>query len=160
MITVENIYEYLQDNKKDLNFIQRDDVITEGGKSKFQTLFWDEKRQDIPLEVKEFLMKVFNITEKDYSFIQIQKYEIGDYILPHKDVYPLFNLIMLSTSSLDGITVEQRDGIYKFFSDVAGTFIDIPKFRWHWVNPVREKTRYTAVFGLNPMTNYDTILDQ
>ena len=96
MITVENIYEYLQDNKKDLNFIQRDDVITEGGKSKFQTLFWDEKRQDIPLEVKEFLMKVFNITEKDYSFIQIQKYEIGDYILPHKDVYPLFNLIMLS----------------------------------------------------------------
>ena len=82
------------------------------------------------------------------------------YILPHKDVYPLFNLIMLSTSSLDGITVEQRDGIYKFFSDVAGTFIDIPKFRWHWVNPVREKTRYTAVFGLNPITNYDAILDQ
>lgn len=160
MITVENIYEYLQDNKKDLNFIQRDDVITEGGKSKFQTLFWDEKRQDIPLEVKEFLMRVFNITEKDYSFIQIQKYEIGDYILPHKDVYPLFNLIMLSTSSLDGITVEQRDGTYKFFSDVAGTFIDIPKFRWHWVNPVREKTRYTAVFGLNPITNYDAILDQ
>jgi len=160
MITVENIYEYLQDNKKNLNFIQRDDVITEGGKSKFQTLFWDEARQDIPLEVKEFLMKVFNITEKDYSFIQIQKYEIGDYILPHKDVYPLFNLIMLSTSSLDGITVEQRDGTYKFFSDVAGTFIDIPKFRWHWVNPVREKTRYTAVFGLNPITNYDTILDQ
>ena len=160
MITVENIYEYLQDNKKDLNFIQRDDVITEGGKSKFQTLFWDETRQDIPLEVKEFLMKVFKITEKDYSFIQIQKYEIGDYILPHKDVYPLFNLIMLSTSSLDGITVEQRDGTYKFFSDVAGTFIDIPKFRWHWVNPVREKTRYTAVFGLNPITNYDTILDQ
>lgn len=160
MITFENIYEYLQDNKKNLKFIQRDDVITEGGKSKFQTLFWDETRQDIPLEVKEFLMKVFNITEKDYSFIQIQKYEVGDYILPHKDAYPLFNLVMLSTSSLDGLTVEQRDGEYKFYPDIAGTLIDIPKFRWHWVNPVREKTRYTAVFGLNPITNYDSIIDQ
>lgn len=160
MITFANIYEYLQENKNSLNFIQRDDVVTPTGKSKFQTLFWDKARQDIPLEVKDFLMKIFKITEKDYSFIQIQKYEIGDYILPHKDTYPLFNLVMLSTSSLDGITVEQRDGDYKFFPDVAGTFIDIPKFRWHWVNPVREKTRYTAVFGLNPITNYDSILDQ
>jgi hypothetical protein len=160
MITFENIYEYLETNKQNLNFIQRDDVVTETGTSKFQTLFWDGARQDIPLEVKEFLMKIFNITEKDYSFIQIQKYEIGDYILPHKDTYPLFNLVMLSTSTLDGITVEQRDGDYKFFSDVAGTFIDIPKFRWHWVNPVREKTRYTAVYGLNPINDYDSILDQ
>lgn len=160
MITFETIYEYLEQNKSKLNFIQRDDVVTPTGKSKFQTLFWDEQRQDIPLEVKEFLMKIFNISEKDYSFIQIQKYEVGDYILPHKDTYPLFNLVMLSTSSLDGVTVEQRDGTYKFFPDVTGTFIDIPKFRWHWVNPVREKTRYTAVFGLNPITNYDSILDQ
>ncbi len=160
MITFENIYDYLQNNKKNLNFIQRDDVVTPTGKSRFQTLFWDETRQDIPQEVKDFLMKIFNIAEKDYSFIQIQKYEVGDYILPHKDTYPLFNLVMLSTSTLDGITVEQRDESYKFFPDVAGTFIDVPKFRWHWVNPVREKTRYTAVYGLNPISNYDSILDQ
>lgn len=161
MITLENVYEYLEANKSKLNFIERTDVVTEAGVSQFKSLCWDtEDAKDIPEELIEFLVKSFNITEKDYDFLQIQKYEVGDYILPHKDTYPCFGLLILSTSNLDGITVEQRDGKYKFFPDVAGTLIDVPKFRWHWVNPVREKTRYTAVYGLDALTNYDSILDQ
>ena len=161
-ITFDNIYNYLEENKKNLNFRQRDDVVEACGVSKFQTLFYDKKNKffDIPEEVRLFLIKVFNIREIDYHFIQIQKYEIGDYILPHKDNYPHFALVHLSTSSLDGLTLEGLDGTYKFYPDQTGNLINIPKYKWHWVNPVREKTRYTAVYGLNPLRDHDCILDQ
>lgn len=161
-ITFDNIYEYLQDNKKNLNFIQRDDVKTDCGVCRFQTLFYDKVAGllDMPQEVHKFLIKTFGIQERDYHFLQIQKYEIGDYILPHKDCYPQFALVHLSTSSLDGLTIEDHDGIFKFLPDKIGNVVQIPKYRWHWVNPVREKTRYTAVYGLNPLKNYDEILDQ
>lgn len=159
-ITFDNIYDYLEANKNNLNFIPREDVVMEFGTSKFCSLFHNEKRDDIPQEILDFLIKQFNITKNDYHFIQIQKYEIGDYILPHKDTYPCFGLVMLSTSDKDGLVVQQRDGTYKFHPDKAGTFVDVPKFSWHWVNPVREKTRYTAVYGLHPLNNLDAILDQ
>jgi hypothetical protein len=159
MITLDNIYDYLETNKHNLNFKQRNDVVTECGTSQFQTLFWDDNSKDIPLEIRDFLIKQFKITERDYDFIQIQKYEIGDYILPHVDCYPCFGLLILSTSNLDGITVGQRDGKYRFFPDIAGNLIDVPKFTWHWVSPVRDKTRYTAVYGLNPKDNYADILN-
>jgi hypothetical protein len=159
-ITFDNIYDYLEANKSKLNFIPRTDISTQFGECRFCTLFSDKHRDDIPTEVRDFLIKAFNITERDFDFLQIQKYEIGDYILPHKDTYPCFGLVMLSTSTLDGLVVEQMDGSYKFYQDKTGTFIDIPKFRWHWVNPVREKTRYTAVYGLTPLSDYDEILDQ
>lgn len=161
-ITIDNIYNYLEENKKDLNFIRRDDVQAgDFGTSQFSTLFFNEKRNDIPEEVKEFLVKTFNITKRDYDFIQIQKYEIGDYILPHKDPYPCFGLLMLSTSTLDGLVVQGRDNKYTLIPDKAGTFVDVPKFTWHWVNPVREKTRYTAVYGLHPLNDrIDELLDQ
>jgi len=159
-ITFDNVYEYLETNKNNLNYIRRTDVITEHGVSRFSTLLHDKKQQNIPKILLDFLIKEFNITKRQYSFIQVQKYEIGDYILPHKDCYPLFGLIMLSTSSIDGVTVEQRDGTYLTYPDVIGTRIDIPKYRYHWVNPVREKTRYTAVYGLHPIKEYDTIIDE
>lgn len=161
MINFDNIYDYLEANKSRLNFIKRDDVvIDEFGTCSFSTLFSNEERDDIPEEVKNFLIDAFKITKKDYDFIQIQKYEIGEYILPHKDSYPCFGLVMLSTSDKDGLVVQQRDGSYKFYPDKAGTFVEVPKFSWHWVNPVREKTRYTAVYGLHPLNNYDSLLDQ
>jgi len=150
-ITFDNVYEYLETNKKDLNYTRRNDVVTEHGTSKVQ---------NIPEPLLIFLKKVFKISEKDYHFIQIQKYEVGDYILPHKDCYPHFGLVMLSTSSIDGVTVEQRDNTYITHPDVTGTIIDIPKYRYHWVSPVREKTRYTAVYGLNPIKEYDILIDQ
>ena len=137
-ITFDNIYEYLEANKNSLNFIPRDDVQAEGfGTSQFCSLFFNKTKNDIPEEVKVFLIKTFNITERDYDFIQIQKYEIGDYILPHKDPYPCFGLLMLSTSTQDGLVVQGRDNKYTFITDKAGTFVDVPKFTWHWVNPVR-----------------------
>jgi len=160
MNSIEEVSIFLEENKNNLNFIQRNDVETEHGISQFQTLFWNNEKKDIPVDIKELLIKTFNITERDYDFIQIQKYEVGDYILPHKDCYPCFGLLTLTTSDVDGIVIEQRDGKYKFFPDVTGNMLDVPKFRWHWVNPVREKTRYTAVYGLHPTNDYDCILDQ
>jgi len=160
-ITFENIYDYLETNKSQLNFISREDMEMEDfGSCRFSTLFSNDERDDIPEDIKNFLIKAFNITQNDYDFIQIQKYEIGEYILPHKDPYPCFGLVTLSTSDLDGIVVQQKDGTYKFITDKAGNFVDVPKFSWHWVNPVRDKTRYTAVYGLEPLNNLDSILDQ
>jgi hypothetical protein len=160
-ITFDNLYDYLESNKSKLNFISRSDMkMDDFGHCQFSTLFHNDERQDIPKDILNFLIKAFNITSKDYTFIQIQKYEIGEYILPHKDPYPCFGLITLSTSNLDGIVVQQRDSTYKFIPDVAGNFVDVPKFAWHWVNPIREKTRYTAVYGLEPLNNIDTFLDQ
>jgi len=160
-ITFENIYDYLETNKSQLNFISREDMEMEDfGSCRFSTLFSNDERDDIPEDIKNFLIKAFNITQNDYDFIQIQKYEIGEYILPHKDSYPCFGLVTLSTSDLDGIVVQQKDGTYKFITDKAGNFVDVPKFSWHWVNPVRDKTRYTAVYGLEPLNNLDSILDQ
>jgi len=156
----EELYNYLEQNKYTLNFIKRDDVVTEMGTSQFSTLFSDYTNDDIPLEIKQFLVKQFNITEKDYNFLQIQKYEIGEYILPHKDSYPCFGLLILSTSNTDGIVVQQQDGKYKFYKDEAGALINVPKFCWHWVNPVQEKTRYSAVYGLTPLNNLDNLLEQ
>jgi hypothetical protein len=162
-ITFENIYEYLETNKHKLNFIRRDDVEAgDFGTSQFSTLFCNETRDDIPEEIKTFLIeKAFKITKRDYDFIQIQKYEIGDYILPHKDPYPCFGLVMLSTSNQDGLVVQGRDNKYTLIPDKVGTFVDVPKFTWHWVNPVREKTRYSAVYGLHPLNDkIDELLDQ
>jgi len=160
-ITFEDLYVFLEKNKHTLNFIPRTDLVMDDfGACSFSTLFSNEERDDIPSEIKNFLIKTFNITKNDYDFIQIQKYEIGEYILPHKDPYPCFGLITISTSNTDGIVVQQRDGSYKFIPDKAGNFVEVPKFSWHWVNPVREKTRYTAVYGLHPLNNIDTLLNQ
>ena len=159
-MTFEEIYNHLEENKSNLNFIRREDMKTEQGTSQFSTLFWDEERRDIPEHIKEFLMNVFNITEKDFNFIQIQKYEVGDYILPHVDAYPLFNLLTLSSSNLDGLVLEDENNKYKFIPDEAGKLVNVPKYRWHWVNPVREKTRYSAVYGLRSMNNYESILNE
>lgn len=158
-ITFDNIYDILEQNKTNLNFVPREDFIVEFGKSQFSTLYYTKDQKDIPENIYKFIIQQFNITEKDYDFIQIQKYEIGDYILPHKDPYPCFGLVMLSTSDKDGLMVQQKDETYKFIPDKAGTFVQIPRFTWHWVNPVREKTRYTAVYGLHPLNNLDSILE-
>jgi hypothetical protein len=154
MVTLENIYDILEERKKDLNFRQRTDVVTELGESKFMSLVKDPSVQydDIPDDILDFLENMFDVKGKKYDFIQIQKYEIGEYILPHKDAYPHFNLVCLSTSKLDGLTLEGVDGIFRFYPDEAGNKVYIPKYKWHWVNPVREKTRYTAVVGTN--TNF------
>ena len=160
MLTIESVYDYLQSNKKDLNFIPRIDVVSEAGTSKFSTLFCNEYRDDIPEELRLFLESIFGIKKGYYDFLQVQKYEIGDYILPHRDVYPHFNLVTLSTSSIDSLVMEGEDGVYQNIPDQAGRMVNIPKYKWHWVNPVREKTRYTAVVGVEMATgSFDDVAD-
>lgn len=157
---MDNVYGYLEENKHNLNFIERSDVANDFGTCNFSTLFYNTERDDIPKELKDFLIETFNITDRDYDFIQVQKYEKGEYILPHRDPYPCFGLLILSTSEKDGIVIQQTDKTYKFFPDKAGTMLDVPKYSWHWVNPVQEKTRYSAVFGLLPLNNIDSIIDE
>jgi hypothetical protein len=48
--------------------------------------------------------------------------------------------------------MEGEDGIYQNIPDLAGRMVNIPKYKWHWVNPVRDKTRYTAVVGVEMAT--------
>jgi hypothetical protein len=149
MITLDNIYDILQERKNNLKFRQRTDVITELGQSKFMSLVKDPSIQadDIPDDILAFLESIFNIKNKKYDFMQIQKYEVGDYILPHRDSYPHFNLICLSNSDIDGLILEDINGNFNFHPDKVGNKINIPRYKWHWVGPVREKTRYTAVVG-------------
>lgn len=91
-----------------------------------------------------------NIPENkyDYSFIQIQKYTLGQYILPHKDNYTcLLRLFTLTTSNIDGFCTQNGDS-YTVIPDVAGQEIKFDLNAWHWVNPVRDPIRYSLVVGL------------
>ncbi len=82
-----------------------------------------------------------------YSFIQIQRYLKGDYIVPHKDVYDItkLHLITLTHSNSDGLVCEVDGKLEKFF-DTPGSYIDFPRDAFHWVDPVYN-TRYSLVVG-------------
>ncbi len=82
-----------------------------------------------------------------YRFIQIQRYDPGDFIVPHKDVYEVtkLHLITLTSSTVDGLTV-QDGSVLKRVLDVAGQKIDFKYNAWHWVDPVVEQ-RYSIVIG-------------
>jgi hypothetical protein len=79
-----------------------------------------------------------------YSFIQIQQYLPGDYIVPHFDIYDITNLhlIILTDSDCDGLVYVDDGKINKLY-DKAGTYVNVGK-AFHWVDPVKE-TRYSLV---------------
>lgn len=82
-----------------------------------------------------------------YNFIQIQRYEAGEYIVPHKDVYSIqkLHLVILTSSDCDGFTCEDNNGgLVKVF-DRAGTYIDLTD-EYHWVDPVK-RPRYSLVIA-------------
>jgi hypothetical protein len=84
-----------------------------------------------------------------FSFIQIQRYQIGDYIIPHQDKYHVqrLHLVTLCDSLIDGVTIEDDDHVLYRVNDVAGQKIESPMYSWHWVNPIADKTRYSLVIG-------------
>lgn len=119
-------------------------IIT-GVYSKFKTL----KSDKMSSELINCIFKDcdFDPDLKDfYSFIQIQKYEPGDFIAPHRDSYDIqkLHLITLTSSEVDGLVCEDMNGgLIKIF-DVAGQYIDFPYNAVHYVSPVKYE-RYSMV---------------
>jgi len=118
-----------------------------GLRSRFKTF----KSQDMS---GEFLDLIFKDTKFDpflrdsYAFIQIQKYDEGDFIAPHKDVYAIqkLHLVTLTTSETDGLIIEDgRGGLIRIF-DKAGQYIDADNSLYHWVDPV-SALRYSIVIA-------------
>lgn len=137
-----DIIEYIE--SKPVKWFHRD-LQTKLGKSNFYTLYKDNMDQELLDLIFVNLDKKLKIINK---FIQIQKYNPGDYILPHKDHVQLItklHLFTLTTSDTDGLVCEWENKYY-FLPDRAGQYIDFPLFSWHWVNPVKHK-RYSLVVG-------------
>lgn len=122
--------------------------IIPGVQSRFKTF----KDTDMPAEFIDllFLESKFDPFLKDsYSFIQVQRYEKDDYIIPHFDKYSgisKLHLITLTSSECDGLVMEDGEGgIIKIY-DKAGQYIDFDNGFFHWVDPVKT-TRYSVVIG-------------
>ena len=83
-----------------------------------------------------------------YSFIQIQKYDPGDYIAPHHDTHALrkIHLVTLTSSDSDGLVCEDVNHVLRTVYDRAGQYIDIPYDAAHYVSPVKN-LRYSMVIG-------------
>lgn len=101
---------------------------------------------------KELIAAVFRDCDFDsdlkdfYNFIQIQKYEPGDYIAPHRDSYSIrkLHLVTLTSSDTDGLVCEDENHeLVKIFDD-AGQYIDFPYNAVHYVSPVKS-LRYSIV---------------
>ena len=119
--------------------------IISGIQSKFKTLKSDNMRPELIEAI--FRDADFDSDLKDFfSFIQIQKYEPGDYIAPHRDAYSVqkLHLITLTTSTVDGLVCEDTDHNLIKLYDIAGQYIDFPYDSAHWVDPVRD-LRYSLV---------------
>lgn len=119
--------------------------IIPGVYSRFKTL----KSDNMSRELIDAVFKDcdFDSDLKDfYSFIQIQKYEPGDYIAPHRDSYDIqkLHLLTLTSSEVDGLVCEDmQGGLVKVF-DKAGQYIDFPYDAVHYVSPVKHE-RYSMV---------------
>lgn len=113
--------------------------------SQFKTLFGDNMSQKLLDTIFENFDEELSLT---YEFVQIQKYDIGDFIVPHQDKYDIIKLYLcvLTSSSVDGICIQNGDKIEKIL-DCAGTFIDADMTAIHWVDPILDHTRYSLVIG-------------
>lgn len=140
-----DIVDYL--NSNELIFTPRDQgqmiFLNAFGASVFSSL----EDSNIPDDLRNLILQNFPEEETiPISFIQIQRYQPGEYILPHKDNYlTQLRLFQLTSSEYSGLTVQEKDR-YKFYHDVAGSEILFDRSAWHWVNPVRD-LRYTMVIG-------------
>ena len=77
-------------------------------------------------------------------YIQLQRYELGDFVLPHRDEL-LQGLYVLTSSARDGLTVQDGAGGWMWVADEPGTLIVADLAAWHWVDPVVDPVRYTMI---------------
>lgn len=118
--------------------------------SRFCTL----KNEDMPDSLFSKIFSSANQWDSDvinfWSFIQIQRYDIGDYIVPHRDAYFVkkLHLVTLTSSDKDGLICEDDDHILKFIPDKAGQYIDFRYDAVHFVSPVIDHPRYSIVVGM------------
>jgi hypothetical protein len=99
----------------------------------------------MPKDLKELICDTFKFSRRDQeSEISINRYDRGDYILPHRDSGPI-GLFMLTTSAHDGLTLNDENGRFVTVNDKAGRCVVMKTTTWHWVNPIQDKVRYTVV---------------
>ncbi|WP_217164887.1 2OG-Fe(II) oxygenase [Streptomyces sp. AC512_CC834] len=77
-------------------------------------------------------------------YVQINRYDPGDYVLPHRDSLQQ-GLYMLTTSDTDALVAQDADGRAVRVVDRAGRYITHDPKAWHWVDPVTSAARYTLV---------------
>jgi len=117
--------------------------------SKFSTLFVEKGKHNDLIDTIFRSDNQFDSSLKDtFEFIQIQKYSKGDYIVPHRDVYDVckLHLVTLTKSLVDGLIVEENNTLIKIY-DEPGQYVDLSKGCWHWVDPVKNAPRLTLVIG-------------
>lgn len=113
--------------------------------SKFKTL--KDSQMSKKLIDAIFADSDFDPDLKDfYNFIQIQRYDPGDYIAIHRDAYIIrkLHLITLTDSEIDGLVCEDENHDLIKIYDEAGQYIDFPYDSAHYVSPVKH-TRYSLV---------------
>lgn len=116
--------------------------------SKFQSLMFEDMSKDLIEEI--FKSNSWTDETKNYySFIQIQKYLPGDFIIPHKDDYEIMelHLVTLTNSDYDGLVVDDGTKNLVKIYDKAGQKINFDLTAWHWVDPVKD-LRYSLVVGV------------
>ena len=119
-----------------------------GIQSRFHTL----KDEHMPDDLKKLIFSDADWDDETrdfWEFIQIQKYEAGDYIVPHRDAYRIrkLHLVTLTSSDYDGLVCENDNKELIFIPDKAGQYVDFPYSSAHYVSPVRE-LRYSIVIGI------------
>jgi hypothetical protein len=113
--------------------------------SKFKTLKDNQMSESLIESI--FADCLFPKDLKDtYAFIQIQRYDPGDYIAIHRDAYIVtkLHLITLTDSEVDGLVCEDENHELVKIFDKAGQYIDFPYDAAHYVSPVKKK-RYSLV---------------
>jgi hypothetical protein len=116
---------------------------------------------DLPGDVKPFILTQFkNKLAKrfaNYTDLTLQRYDIGQYILPHTDTqidYLYVQVLTTAKNALDGLVLVE-DNKCTFHPDIAGNIIQIQPGDLHWVNPVRDGVRWTAAIQQHAGGNED-----
>jgi len=78
------------------------------------------------------------------GYVQLCRYEPGDYVLPHRDAHAQ-GIYILTTSPSDGLVIETEDGGFTRVLDRAGTMVIHDPDALHWVDPVAAGVRYSLV---------------